>query len=426
MHGSLVIAGGATSPNNADIYGAFMAPLAGRPDAVIGVLPTASGVPKESASSSAQTLRRYAGEHDVRIIDLTTANAIDASNPDVVKQIDACDAIWFTGGDQSRIVETFRPRIAAAAGDAAIDESDSASPPGAAPGDEGRVVFPRPLPSGTAGRADTIAYRALRSILERGGVIGGTSAGAAMMSDPMILGGRSDDALLGTTRENSGESRFAVGEGMGFFPFGLTDQHFLRRGRLGRLVAALEIAGVARGYGVEENAAIAVDLESGVIRVIGQNAQDAADGSVRRRGAAVLVDISGVTRDGVARRGVRVSLLQAGDAVDGRTGRVAPLPRKMVVTIRKGPREDARYVMPRDERDAWSAGAVPAALHRLAEHPDTPVVLRSARFDLRFTADLGTAIHSGAGGAADDAPTIVGARLDITPRDLGAGSTSTQ
>lgn len=419
QRGHLMIAGGAMEAEHAAVYERFMAPL--KADAVIGVLPTASGVPKESAASSAATLTRYAGTRTVRIIDLTTANAADASNPEFVKQIEACDGIWFTGGDQSRIVSTFRPALGNEAdGGVSVpvggaDVAETAQVGGVKQiGKDNPISFPRKLP---ADHADTLGYVALTKLLERGGAIGGTSAGAAMMSDPMILGGRSDDALLGKTRETSDDSRFAVGRGMGFFTYGLTDQHFLRRGRLGRLVAALEMTGIKRGYGIEENSAIDVDRETGTITVLGP----------LDKAAVVLVDVSEMRREGDARRGVRVSLLYSGDVVKGETGEVV-WDQSRGMGIGSAATDSA---LAGDAPEAWAAGAVTWALKRLAAESEggAVVVLKSAAFEVRFTADERTRFSAVAPAPAANqsrAISMVNVRMDIVPRPAGseAGGTA--
>lgn len=345
--GRLLIAGGAIDPENAEVYGALMAPLA--PDATIGVLPTASGVPEESVAAAMETLGRYAGSgRRVEAIDLTMKNAVDAAAPGTVAAIERCDALWFTGGDQSRIVDVFRPA-----------------------------------------EGDTPAYAAARRVLRHGGVIAGSSAGAAMMCDPMIMGGRSDDALLGRTRGDGQDSGFAIGKGMGFFPFGLVDQHFLRRGRMGRLVAALEMTGVQRGYGIDENSAIEVDLRAGTFRVVG---------------TVLMVDVSEELRENGARRGIRVSLLHTGDVVNARTGRVsvgAKRPR-----VERAPVAGGSGELP----EAWSASAVTLALERLARDPSLAVELCSAAFVVRFAADGRTGVHAG------DGASVVDAVLEIVAR----------
>lgn len=303
----LIIAGGATSAENEEVYSRFMSSLPA--DAIVGVLPTASGVPEESAASAVATLKRYAGLRRVEVIDITAKTPVRATDAAFVDQIRRCRGLWFTGGDQSRIIAAFRP------------------------------------PSG-----DTPAFTAATQLLAQGGVIGGTSAGAAMMSDPMIIGGASEDALSGKFRSVTGDAGFDTGKGMGFFQFGLTDQHFLRRGRLGRLVVALERTGLKRGYGIEENCALEVECASGQLTALGPTT------------AVVVVDVSSEQRDAGAHRGIRISLLCQGDTVDGKTGMVHPLPSRKSVP---------RAGVPQDQPlpEAWSAGAVTMAVRALAAAP---------------------------------------------------------
>jgi cyanophycinase len=349
--GRLIIAGGGTSAENEEVYSKFMEKLP--PDGVIGVLPTASGVAVESAASAVKTLTRYAGGRHVNIIDITSQTSQRASDPEFVDEIKACRALWFTGGDQSRIVAAFRP----AAG-------------------------------------DTPGYHAARAVLDGGGVIGGTSAGAAMMSDPMITGGRSDDALLGKSKAAGDDSGFGTAKGMGFFPYGLTDQHFLRRGRLGRLVAALELTGLKRGFGIEENCALCVDIADHTATVLGPVP------------AMVLVDISNVQRDGPARRGVRVSLLNDGDRVDGLSGIVQPEAKRKSAAPGASPQ-------PGELPEAWAAGAITVAFRKLAANPKGPVELHSPAFSVTLSADDRTGFYSDP--AAPDRITVLNARLDIVP-----------
>ncbi len=349
--GNLMIAGGATSAENEGVYSRFVSSLP--PDATIGVLPTASGVPEESAASSAATLKRYAGSRQVKIIDITTKAPERASNPAFVKQIEECRGLWFTGGDQSRIIATFRPAS-----------------------------------------GDTPGFAAARRIVELGGNVGGTSAGAAMMSDPMIIGGSSEDALSGKFRSQTGEAGFDFGKGMGFFEYGLTDQHFLRRGRFGRLVVALERTGLKRGYGIEENCALEVNCETGRLTAIGPVP------------AVVVIDISGAKLEAGAHRGIRLSLLCDGDTVDGKSGTVQPLDARKPVAKVGAPRTEP---MP----EAWSNGALTQAIRALAATPDRPVELRSKAFAVRVSADARTRFYSDV--RVPDRLTALEVRLDIVP-----------
>ena len=86
----------------------------------------------------------------------------------------------------------------------------------------------------------------------------GSSAGAAIMSDPMITSGSSVEALVYPPAPQPHDTRLSVGRGLGFFPLGLVDQHFLQRGRLGRLVAAMMATGWPHGFGIDENTAMVI------------------------------------------------------------------------------------------------------------------------------------------------------------------------
>jgi hypothetical protein len=97
-------------------------------------------------------------------------------------------------------------------------------------------------------------------------VIGGTSAGAAIMSDPMIISGNPVEAITaGVVFQEipSGpepEKKARLTRGFGFFKDGIIDQHFLKRGRMGRLIPAVLHAQKQQkhslGFGVDEDTAI--------------------------------------------------------------------------------------------------------------------------------------------------------------------------
>ena len=75
----------------------------------------------------------------------------------------------------------------------------------------------------------------------------------------MIVSGTSMRALVEGSCENPGdEDGFRLGSGLGFFPFGLVDQHFLHRGRIGRLLAAARQFDEKVAFGIDENSAMVV------------------------------------------------------------------------------------------------------------------------------------------------------------------------
>ncbi|MEM6333965.1 MAG: cyanophycinase [Planctomycetota bacterium] len=224
----LVIVGGALQAENEAVFRAVLDRIG--PEGRLGVLPTASGVPAETGPKAVGLFETYAGPGQVvELIDIRHDTPEKALESSYAQRIAACDGLWFVGGDQSRIVAVFRP--------------------------EG---------------GDTPAYDAVLGVLERGGVIGGTSAGAAMMSDPMVRWGNSHEALLIGRSDELSSWGVGVGRGMGLLPFGVTDQHFVRRGRLGRLVVALETSGETLGLGVGEDSALVVDLDARSAEVIGE------------------------------------------------------------------------------------------------------------------------------------------------------------
>ncbi len=215
--GALVIVGGALSSNNAPVYLKILE-LA-LPDKPICILPLASGDPRSAAIAVLSDFTRHGGEGVAQALEFTQKTPERARDPETVKLLRACGGFYFTGGDQSRIVDVLRPK----------GES-------------------------------TPAYEAIRDVLRAGGVIAGSSAGAAMMTDPMIGSGDAqaalDHGLVDHDDENAG---VWIRNGMGFFGGALTDQHFLARGRMGRLLALVDArADVKLAFGIDENTALVV------------------------------------------------------------------------------------------------------------------------------------------------------------------------
>ena len=96
--------------------------------------------------------------------------------------------------------------------------------------------------------SDTPVLGRMRRLLSGGGVIGGSSAGAAIMSRTMIVRGDDEGTLTlpvctdaAAYCDNGGVSpeQLLLSHGLGFLPGGIVDQHFNRRARLQRLLTAL-------------------------------------------------------------------------------------------------------------------------------------------------------------------------------------------
>ena len=101
----------------------------------------------------------------------------------------------------------------------------------------------------------TIIQDRIFEIYNQGGIIAGTSAGASVMGETMMISGKSDASY----RINSG---LKMAPGLGFAKDVLIDQHFAERGRIGRLLGATAHNPKFLGIGIDEDTAII--MEDGV------------------------------------------------------------------------------------------------------------------------------------------------------------------
>lgn len=217
--GPLVVVGGGGTPPEVV---ARAIELAGGPGAVIVVLPQASGT--ERAGESSVRMFAEAGARSVanwRFVGSPGTEELEGPFPSVdetAAAIAAADLIWFPGGAQGRLLQ-------------ALDE---------------------------AGLADDIRRRHGAGV-----VIGGTSAGAAVLAEVMITG---DDYDLESITAGSTH----VDDGLGLWPEALIDQHFLARQRNNRLLAAVLDRPALIGVGIDERTAVIV--ADGSFEVMGDGA----------------------------------------------------------------------------------------------------------------------------------------------------------
>jgi cyanophycinase len=115
---------------------------------------------------------------------------------------------------------------------------------------------------------DTPIEQKVRSIFERGGVIAGTSAGATVMSETMLV--------RGTSAETHRIGDLHMAPGLGLIRNVIIDQHFAERGRFGRLLGAVAHNPRVLGIGVDENTAAIVEGDR--FRVVGEGAVYVFDG----------------------------------------------------------------------------------------------------------------------------------------------------
>jgi len=127
-------------------------------------------------------------------------------------------------------------------------------------------------PDGTS----TAALQAIYDARDKGRIIAGTSAGAAVQSEAMISvsgfpDGSIDDGLdpldFGLTKaiEQPAQRGLLVSRGLGFLNDAIIDQHFSQyRGRLGRLARATIEQNIRYGIGIDEDTAIVVNVDGGI------------------------------------------------------------------------------------------------------------------------------------------------------------------
>jgi len=149
---------------------------------------------------------------------------------------------------------------------------------------------------------DTPIEQRVREIFDHGGVIAGTSAGASVMSDTMVV--------KGTGQESYRIGDLHMAPGLGLIRDVIIDQHFAERGRFGRLLGAVAHNPRELGIGIDEDTAVVVQGRQ--FEVIGS-------------GAVYVVDGASVTHSNIAEAepakalsmyDVRLHVLSAGDRFD--------------------------------------------------------------------------------------------------------------
>jgi len=191
--GTLVICGGGILPES--LRGKVVE-LAGGEHARIVVVSTAS------QTADTPDIETYvAWWRQQKLAEMTilhTRSREEANTERFIEPLTRATGVWFMGGNQAWLIDTY---------------------------------------SGTRTEAE------FHKLLERGGVIGGTSAGAAVMSKMMI---------------RRGSPTAEVGRGFGFLDGAVVDQHFVRRMRQDRLLKVVEQHPTLVGLGIDEGTALLV------------------------------------------------------------------------------------------------------------------------------------------------------------------------
>ena len=311
--GSLVIVGGGLEPSNKSIFNQLIALAGGAEKATFAIIPSASATPVQSYVYFRNILISYGLKPDniflvpVALMDDDSTKDVNESewndngnDPRVAELVRKCSAVWFSGGDQLRTMKALQ------------------------------------RPDGSR----TLVLDAVWDVYRSGGVIGGTSAGAAIMSEPMIGGGTSLAALIhGVIRDYTGndfpETQGAlVTKGLGFFPHGLVDQHFNARARIGRLAIVLMNTpnGENLGFGIDENTALIYDGKQNRMHVAGVAGVTILNTSKARISYFQKLPMIG---------NLTISYLEEGDGYDFSTGIVTPADGKLPTTGKE--RHSGRY-----------------------------------------------------------------------------------
>jgi cyanophycinase len=265
--GHLLLVGG--GPRPPVVMSRFVTLASGPRGARVIVLPMAAPDPEARGREQVEEFARLG--IDARSVNLTREQAQD---PATARLFDGATGIWLCGGDQSRL---------------------------------------------SAALKGTPVEAAIRGLYRGGAVVGGTSAGASVLSDPVITGHErhpggdrppaDDDGqeFLTITRDN-----VMTVDGLGLVPGAVIDQHFVRRKRHNRLVSLVLENPHLLGVGVDEATALHVHPD-GRWEVLGSSVAvvyDARRAGVTPPAARVL---------GAAE--IRMHVLPPGSSYDPRTGR---------------------------------------------------------------------------------------------------------
>ena len=208
-NGSLIVAGGAL--RDPAVFQRFVE-LAGGPSAPIVVIPTAGGADDYDQFFRGRRPFENAGARDVTV--LHTYDPEVADTDAFAEPLRRARGVWFTGGRQWRLADSY---------------------------------------------LNTKVHDALWDVLARGGVIGGSSAGASIQGSYLVRGDtRTNTVMMGDHEV-----------GLGFLKGVAIDQHLLRRNRHFDLIEVIRAKPELLGIGLDENTAIVVHGDR--FEVVGQS-----------------------------------------------------------------------------------------------------------------------------------------------------------
>jgi len=228
-NGSLLVVGGGKLGE--EILDRFIE-LAGGPDAHIVVIPTAAGRDSYDENDPSMQIFRKVGANHLTLYH--TYEREEADSESFTRPLETADAVWFGGGRQWRLVDAY---------------------------------------GGT--RSEELFWK----LLERGGVIGGSSAGATIQGSYLARGDTRNNQIMMGDHE----------EGFGFIQNIAIDQHLLARNRQFDMFSILEERPDLLGIGLDENTAIVV--QGSTFEVIGESYVAIYDGNFWSREGSQLKNL---------------------------------------------------------------------------------------------------------------------------------------
>ena len=227
--GALIIAGGGRLGD--DIITRFIE-LAGGPEARIVYIPTAGGRKSYDQDFRGADIFRRAGASNITI--LHTYDRAEANSDEFAKPLADADGVWFSGGRQWRLVDSYK---------------------------------------------DTKTEAMFREVLARGGVIGGSSAGATIQGSYLARGDTKNNQIMMGDHE----------EGFSFIKNVAIDQHVMARNRHFDMFNILDQHPELLGLSVDESTAIIVQGDR--FEVMGKSYVIVFDGSFWSREGSELKNL---------------------------------------------------------------------------------------------------------------------------------------
>lgn len=205
--GSLLIVGGGDTPESVQNRFVELATQDGY--ARVAVLPMASTAYDEEAGEVIADLSRLGVQADLLLL-----SDQELQSDEVAERLAAYTGFWFIGGDQTLLADTLR---------------------------------------------NTRVLEMLYQRYMEGAVVGGTSAGASVMSGIMLTGRlKVPDDAAGFEMLNIARGVMDLSYGFGFISGAIVDQHFMSRARYNRLISAVLDHPLMLGVGIDEETALLV------------------------------------------------------------------------------------------------------------------------------------------------------------------------